>query len=720
MLAPWNVDPASEGPTRRDVKLFLFILGLAYLLSLAAHMQEFNAWMDPSLMVDGEFIQGTHDSYHWLAGAKGVGEATGTPLAVLAAWFHTLTGLPLGMGSFVLPALFAGVVGAVMVLWCRLLGWREGAYAGGLAAGLLTVLAPGFYFRTRLGYYDTDMVTLLFPLLYTLGMALACGPWLRERWLTAESMPEEPPHAVARLLVWMTCIGLAARYGGTWHGHVLTFAKGLCLLGVGWCLLTARSGARGRLMLGMAMFMASAFVGWVGLGLSLALICLAWKAPQQAERLWKTPWPALLGMVLLAVFGGVAGTAGQSVMEFLGAYLKPAADLASSSNNTGVVYPGIGQSVIEVQNLPLNQVLERFHTSSAVAAVGILCFVGVLVLRPVALPLVVFLAMGLASVKLGSRLAMFGGAPVALGLGMGVSWAGVVLFRGSRFAAYKKLALGLVAAGVLCWPLISFYLILPATPVLSRQHCQALEYLNTASPRDSKVWTWWDWGYPTHYYAERISFADGGRHYGHHIFTLGLVLTTPNPLLASQLIKYSAQHGDEPWTVWNEMPRDEVLNLLKELGRTPREFPPAAPRYVVATFENIRLAPWITYYGTWDMFTKQGQHGRIMEIREAFRINYDRGELEFVAGKGQEGGVLPVASVDVLDAKGRRSGTYPANKGAHLVVHLAAQKYYLLDDQIYNSMLVQLLLEDPQAPRFGEYFKLVYEGFPDVRIFEVR
>lgn len=716
MPAPWNASPIPDQPARQEAKLFLFVLVFTYLLSLAAHVHEIYGWLNPALIVDGEFIQGTHDSYHWLAGAKGVGEAVGTPLAVMAAWFAAFTGLPVGLASFVLPPVFAGFVAVVMAQWCRVLGWREGAASGGLVAGLLAVLSPGFYFRSRLGYYDTDMVTLLFPLLFPLGLAMAMGRWIRPSWLRPDPLQEEPPRTLAHVLAWLVLLGLLARFGAIWHGHILTFVKALCGLGVCWGLVAARPGARGRLMLGLAVFMASALVGWVGLGCALAAVAVAWKQPVLAARAVATPWPGLAALVLLAVPGGVGLTAVQSATSLLGAYLKPAADLVSSANTTGVVYPGIGQSVIEVQNIPLDQVLERFHTSMLVSLVGIACFVWVLFVRPVAFPLVLFLGMGLASVKLGSRLTMFGGAPMALGLGMAVGWAGVVLFRSGRHAAYKRFALSCVALLVLGWPLVSFYSELPPTPVLSRQHCLALQALQD-SPKDSKVWTWWDWGYPTHYYAERISFADGGRHYGHHIFTLGLALTTPNPRLAAQLIKYSAQHDDEPWKVWDTMPRDEVLSLLRGLGNATQDLPPMpAPRYVVATFENIRLAPWITYYGTWDMVGKQGTHGRLLEIRDAFRINYDKGEVQFT----QREGVLPVASIIVMEGKARRVANYPLNQGPHLVVHAAAQKYYLLDDQIFNSMMVQLLLEDPEKPRFAEYFTLVYDAFPDVRIFEVR
>jgi hypothetical protein len=42
-----------------------------------------------------------------------------------------------------------------------------------------------------------------------------------------------------------------------------------------------------------------------------------------------------------------------------------------------------------------------------------------------------------------------------------------------------------------------------------------------------------------------------------------------------------------------------------------------------------------------------------------------------------------------------------------------------MDDLAYNSMAVQLLIGDPGRPELTRYFKLVHEGFPLVRIYEV-
>ncbi len=714
MSMPWSIPETPSAHLSHERKAFWFALAFSFVISVAAHAQAIEGWMRTDLILNQEFIQGTHDSYHWLAGAKGVGSAVGTPLAVMASWFSTISGFPIGMAGFFLPPLFAGFVAVAMCWWCRVLGWREGAWAGGVVAGVLTVLGPGFFFRTRLGYYDTDMVTLLFPLLMALGLAVIMAPWTKPTWLSKEPAPEPTATQWSKLFIWMTLLGLFGRFGALWHGHVLTFVKVLCVVGAIWVLAAGRQGARGTLLVGIAVFMASALLGWIGLAVALGIAAAAWFAFEKVQVLWKTPWPALGILLLLALAGGVGETAYENLKTFYGAYVKPQEDVTVESEGD-VIYPGIGQSVIEAQNIPLGQVLERFHSTAAIAGIGVVCFLGVLILRPGALLLLPFLIMGLAAVKLGSRLTMFGGAPVSLGLGMLIGWAATFLFQKGGWAAYKKLGLALVAMVLLSLPMLRLYVSLPPTPVLSKAHCRALETLKK-SPEESIVWTWWDWGYATHYYAERISFADGGRHYGHHVFTLGLAMTTPNPRLANQLIKYSAQHDDEPWNVWNTMSRVEVEALLQRLGTEPQDLPLDAPRYVVATYENLRLAPWITYYGTWNMARKQGRRGQLLAVREPFSINWNKGQMEFTGNARP----IPMDTIDIISKKGRRGGAFPDAGGAHLIINDDVKHFFIVDDQIYHSMLVQLLLEDPEAPKYEDYFKLVYDDFPNVRIFEVQ
>ena len=146
----------------------LVTLGLAF----ALRMLEWPCWQDPEYRLGSEWLLATHDAYHWVAGAEGFGHAVGHPMAVMLRGMADLLGTYPAAVAFWFPALLSCFVAVIVYAWV----WALGSMEAGVAAGLLTSLAPGFLARTLLGYYDTDLVTLFFPLLMTLAPACWAMP----------------------------------------------------------------------------------------------------------------------------------------------------------------------------------------------------------------------------------------------------------------------------------------------------------------------------------------------------------------------------------------------------------------------------------------------------------------------------------------------------------------------------------------------------------------
>lgn len=140
---------------RRGLLLGLLTLALAF----ALRMVEWPCWQNPEYRLGSQWLLATHDAYHWVAGAEGFGLAVGHPMAemlrIISAALHTY---PAAV-AFWFPAVLASLVAGIVFAWV----WALGSMEAGVAAGLLTSLAPGFLARTLLGYYDTDLVTLFFP-----------------------------------------------------------------------------------------------------------------------------------------------------------------------------------------------------------------------------------------------------------------------------------------------------------------------------------------------------------------------------------------------------------------------------------------------------------------------------------------------------------------------------------------------------------------------------
>jgi len=80
---------------------------------------------------------------------------------------------------------------------------------------------------------------------------------------------------------------------------------------------------------------------------------------------------------------------------------------------------------------------------------------------------------------------------------------------------------------------------------------------------------------------------------------------------------------------------------------------------------------------------------------------------------------LTFQSFDFLKNGKREFNKYENNYGAHLLYNDPVKQCFLVDDLVYSSILVKLLIDNPETPSLKEHFKLVYEGFPFVRVYEV-
>lgn len=151
---------------------------------------------------------------------------------------------------------------------------------------------------------------------------------------------------------------------------------------------------------------------------------------------------------------------------------------------------------------------------------------------------------------------------------------------------------------------------IPLTPVLPRQHAEALIDLGKDSSLDSMIWTWWDWGYASQYYAELATVVDGGKHAGRDVFPVGFALANHSMEQANRMIRFSSQHpprtryilGYDPAKVWDAVPRDEISATLEQ-QLSISDYPVKVPQYIVIAWKDFTIAKWITFFGNWDLGT---------------------------------------------------------------------------------------------------------------------
>ena len=813
--------PAIMPPSSRW--LFGVLLAvLTYGLAFGLRMMEWPSWQEVEFRLGQEMLLGTHDAYHWVAGAEGFEFGTGHPMSELLRIIASLTGYDAAAVAFWLPPIMASLVACFVFAWA----WSMGSMEAGVCAGVLASLAPGFLARTLFGYADTDLVTLVLPL--AMGLVPACWvmrflnhpmalpfQWCRKRPPVALTAPR---HARRGLLGagWALGLGLSGLlgwWGQEWHSMFPYLVRYNVALFGGMALLLPLPGERRAALLMALVYALPTLVGpW---GCLPALVIMVLRTLWHVDRLrglarnglGLLTHPAVLVVLWgAALFFLVDAEVFTTLTNHVQSYLKRGGDAVEGAVADPLVFPSVAQSIIEVQDLSFTELLVYFHPWPWVAVLGLVGFGVVLWARSGALFLLPLALLALSSMKLGGRMVMFGAPVVALGLTLPVDWLACSLgdVRARHLRVYALLGLVAVLVGLAAMPdqaaevwkiwmalgpfrpvavgcavlmlfigmgrvrgwlpalrldalgphllyrgaavTLMLIMIIPPLaelipamthgPILNRRHAAALRAVRTATPEDAMLWVWWDWGYAAHHFARRKTIADGAAHGGPSLYLPAAVFATDDPRFARQLIKYTALVGNEPGNVFKDMTGAAAAALVARLKNpeTPLIVAPGK-QYVAVSFDMLDLGFWISNFGTWDFTAKAGRGYAISIVPQQLAYRIDKGEVLMQSTNSS----IPAASIDLFEdgrlvhkdyvsppteplpnaaAEKTWRDDVERRRNVHFLFNRVTNEKLVVDDTMYNTLMVQLLVSAPNDPRFAPYFRLIYDNV-FCRVYEV-
>ncbi len=112
--------------------------------------------------------------------------------------------------------------------------------------------------------------------------------------------------------------------------------------------------------------------------------------------------------------------------------------------------------------------------------------------------------------------------------------------------------------------------------------------------------------------------------------------------------------------------------------------------------------------------TGQGIHPNVSALSTGFNLDKNAGRISFNNGQ-----VYSLSGYDLISQQIAESKFFPDSVGPYLLFNQYANQGYMVDEMVRNSLLAKLMLMNPSSPEIKGRFKLVYEGFPMVRIYEV-
>ena len=808
--------PLPTGPIPRW--LLGILMGLAtYGAAFWLRWQEWPSWQEVEYRLGSEMLLATHDAYHWVAGAEGFEFGAGHPMSELLRILALIMGTDPAQVAFWLPPVMASIVALLVFFWA----WGMGSMEAGFCAGILASLAPGFLARTLFGYADTDLVTLFLPLL--IGLAPACWvmrylrhplalPFLwaaRKREAAVPLALDAPGHYPHQLLnpqwvLWLGISGLLAWWSQEWHSlfpYLVRYNVGLlCLMAA----LLARKGEHRTALLAALCYALPTLGGIYGTLFPLILFIAGLARLRGLISFLHRPLVLAL-LWIGALFLLADAQILETMLHHVQGYLKRSGDPVASNLVDPLVFPSVAQSIIEIQDLSLQEMLVYFHPWEPVAVFGVLGFIVVLCARSGALFLLPLAALAFLSTRMGGRMVMFGAPIIALGLTLPIDWLACTL-GDIRAGRTRRIFLLLCALGVLLlllspeysqkflnfWdglgrlqPLIPACLLvmlligigrqrgwrftrfpdsigphllyrsaavilmllvvipplsdlIPAMthgPILNRRHADALKTLRSATPEDAMIWHWWDWGYATHHFARRDTIADGAEHGGPSLYLPAAVYTTDDPRFARQIIKYTASKENVPGNVFKGLTSNQAADLITWLNRPDMPLVEAkGKQYLVVSFDMLNLGFWISTFGNWNFLTREGRGYAISIVPQGLSYRLDTGD---VVMKGSETSV-PAASIDVFadgqldhrdyvtppeflpDDKAIKAWKEDVERrrNVHFLFNKVTGEKLVIDDRMYRTLMVQLLIGNPTNPGYTPYFRLIYDNV-FCRIYEV-
>jgi dolichyl-diphosphooligosaccharide--protein glycosyltransferase len=691
-----------QGERDQTNKRVLATCILVFILSAGLRFLESPSWDRPALKVDGEWLLTTNDAYFWVAGAEG-SNPVATPMPMSQTLVLLSAVLPISPANLAygFSALLPALVSIPIALWAFYLG----APLAAVIAPILATLAPAFYHRTRLGFFDTDWATLFFPLLISWLLAVWIQPHLKHRDPgNGIQAGDRYRRVIPAGLIFLTLFSLP------WHNSIgLNF---IAVLGLSAILAVMRglSKERSRVIQTLIALALTVAAGWLGAALALLILWVRERYPAIFNH--RIAYRLSLILLLILLVSIVVIEFQSYILNVLQSYLGE----IFGELEAALVFPAFAPSVRETQVVNLNLTLEGMAFNSLFAILGLLGTMLVVRKKPGMLLQLPLLLLGLGAVRTGVRFTIFATPVMLLGLTVPVEWYAA---KASEKISWLKnwKALLLFMAFMLVARQTLAYTRLPIETVLQQAHAAAIKDLAKVADPDGLIWTWWDYGYATQHFSGLKTFADGRRISGEYLHSLGFVLGSDQLGRSAEFMKFAASENFEPWRLWNTWKEDEIQAWLEERPAQLSTSSTSQPtQYLVVSWEGVAAIPWIQYYGSWDFTIYEGQRSRVWKILKPLRLDLETGVFGYDAE--QE---IRVVSVDRLGFEDPGYFDYPENAGGpHLLLNMQNGEVFLLDERAYRSAFVQLLIMPADQLKDSNHFQLLIDRYPSVRVFELR
>jgi len=559
--------------------VLLFILA-AYFFSVAIrYIWVFQMQGNPDFLWNGELMINTNDGFYFASGAQSFLEGTlshnprvpdlfFTATVTLAAFAAKL--LPVSLDTVVLymPAFISSLVVIPIILIGRLLG---STYTGFLAA-LVGSIGWSYYNRTMIGYFDTDMFSAMAPMFILY-------------FLMASIKKEEYKYALLASLSFLIYPYLYDQ------GRAVVYAMGLMYMG--YMIVFHRKDD----FTYHSIFLIS--LGLLNLHWAAQLVAIVAAYLLMQRKIIKAEHSKYISVVTVLAFlyfGDVFSLIMKKVLWYA----------ERGVESEGLKFVQVSQTVREAGTIPFDVMANRISGSVIGVLTALVGYAALVFRHRVAILALPLIGIGLFSLFGGLRFTVYAVAIAAL--------SSLFLFHliGSQIKhRVAGIAVTTLLAAGLIYPNITHIIAYKVPTTFTHSEVQLLDDFKQQSSSKDYVVTWWDYGYPLWYYADKNTLIDGGKH-GRDNFLVSQILTTDSQLEAARLSRIAVETYIESDykiiadTLFKNKQPDQlnVNDYLEELRYGSVELPEATRDiYLYLPYRMLNIFPTVQFFSNLDLNT---------------------------------------------------------------------------------------------------------------------
>ena len=715
-----------ENFTEKNIWAIVLFIILAYMFSMGVRMYWPLHFEDAkSMYYAGELMINTNDGYAFMNAAKdnllGTVPTDGVKVAVhnyspgliyLTTYLAKFTPFSLDTVSLYLP----GIISSLLVIPIVLAGRLVGNTLLGFLAALIGSIAWSYYNRTMVGYYDTDMFSVLlqFVIFYSF----------------LKIIYEKTIFSVIIASFWVLIYPL-------FYSQGLTITYAMFMLLALYMFLEhidiIKSDETKKLKKNALSFYATVILLSIALMVSLPietrailliiLSIILLKKEIKEEHLTVIAIVSFLGFLY---FGNIFMVIWDKVFSY-----------ADRGVDEGALhFYQVVQTVREAGAIPFSTMANRISGSQIGVIVSLIGYV-LLVIRHraflIALPLI---GVGVFSMIGGLRFTVYA-VPVA-------AFSAVYLFfvlgdllkenmEEKELGTIAKYMFVVVATFAMIYPNITHVKGYLVPTVLNKTEVADLDKLDDMASNKDYTLTWWDYGYPIWYYSDTNTLIDGGKH-THDNYIISKLMFSDSPQQVANLSHLAVEsYVDSNYSIVAD-------RLFKNSKKSPKQFMqslksstyklPEKTRdvYLYFPFRMMRIFPTVGVFGNINLKTGKPerqilfypsapakQNGAMIMLQNGIIFDSAKGVINLgkktkkvqrfdVATLGADG--MPKVKSQLMHMDGQLCVVFLKSYGQMVV----------MDKETYNSAYVQMFM-------LGKYDKKLFElvvSSPYSKIYKVK